>query len=180
MTIPIVKKSVGTVTDIFATEQEVEGSSIEMRLMQLEAAISIFDLNIYTGNGFGYIFDGLGFSSDSELSESDKDFMGFESYIYEIVIEQGLAGIAANIIFFTSLFYWFFKQRKFSMETRQISTIGIVVTGAFLLFSISTGTLGSWLISMFFIGIFIKRIILAKEKIVIDSENIIDVNDNND
>ena len=180
MTIPVVRKSVETVTDIFASEQEIEGSSIEMRMMQLEAAIAVFDLNIYTGNGYDYIWEGLGFNSDTELSEADKDFQGFESYIFVILIEQGLVGIVANIIFFGSLFFWFFRQRKFSTATRQISTLGIVIIGAFLFFSIATGALYSWFISMFFIGISMKRIMLEKENIAVDSENLFDVNDHNE
>ncbi len=96
---------------------------------------------------------------------------GFESYVFELLIEQGIVGILGSLVFFTSIVYWLFKQRKYSVEIRQISALGITIVVSFLAFSIATGALTSWYISMFLLGICMKKIVLMKEAILLSEIN---------
>lgn len=169
------KDRLDQLVDIFSSEQEVTGSSIEMRMEQLSGALEFFDHNIYTGNGFFYIIETIGFNLDEDLNKADKDLWGFESYIYELLIEQGIVGILGSLVFFVSVIYWLFHQRKYSLEIRQVAALGIAIVISFLTFSIATATLDSWYISMFFLGICLKRIVLMKEAILsedIDEQDI--------
>lgn len=157
--------------DIFSSDQQVGGSSIEMRMDQLSGALEFFDHNIYIGNGFYYIFETIGFSIDSDINEANEDLWGFESYIFELLIEQGIVGILGSLVFFVSVVYWLFRQRKYSVEIMQVAALGIAVVISFLCFSIATATLESWYISMFFLGICMKRIEIMKEAIPSDTVN---------
>jgi hypothetical protein len=164
LTIPAVQDMLFQITDIFSKHQQVGGSSLEMRIEQLEGALRFFDYNIFTGNGFAYIIEEIGYALDGDLYDLDE-MWGFESYAFEVLIEQGIAGIVANLVFFSSIAYWLFRQMKYSGEIKQIAAFGITITAGFLLFSCATGTLGAWPISMLFLGVCMKRIVLMKEKL---------------
>jgi hypothetical protein len=164
LTIPAVQDMLFQLTDIFSRHPQIGGSSLEMRMEQLEGAIRFFGYNIFTGNGIGYIREDIGFSLDSDIYSMD-DMLGFESYAFEVLIEQGIVGVVANLVFFSSIFFWLFKQMKYSMEIKQVAALGIAVTANFLLFSLATATLGAWSISMLFLGVCIKRIVLMKENL---------------
>jgi hypothetical protein len=150
------------IVDIFSSNQQLRGSSIEMRMGQLKGSLAFFGQNIFTGNGFFYIADTIGFHADSDLNKADEDMWGFESYIFELLIEQGIAGIIASVVFFGTVLYWLYRQRKYSIEMKQAASLGIAITTCFLFFSFSTGTLGAWYISMFLLGVTMKRVLLMK------------------
>jgi Lipid A core - O-antigen ligase and related enzymes len=156
------QNAVQKVTDIFAQEQNEGGSSIEMRLDQLNASLEIFDHNIYTGNGFKYIIEDLGFKSIG--GDENEDLYGFESYIFELLIEQGIIGFVYSIIFFVSIILWFFMNYNRNRNTKIISGLSISLILCLLSFSVATGRLYSWPITLVLIGINMKRIILVKKE----------------
>jgi hypothetical protein len=141
---------------------KLEGSSVEMREMQMGASLLIFSKNPVFGNGFNYITEDLGFSSDENKRVSDSDFAGFESYIYRLLIEQGLVGIFANLFFFISLFIYLFKTRKkVDLLGKRIIYLSVSMTITFLLFIIGTGEMGTFMIFMALLGVNLKGIQLS-------------------
>ncbi|HVW15541.1 MAG TPA: O-antigen ligase family protein [Mucilaginibacter sp.] len=145
-----------------STEQSYEeGSSLDMRIGQLQASYDLFKKKPVTGNGLYYIKETLGFSRDWNQSKSDKDLYGFESYVYELLIEQGLLGIIGNIFLFASLFIFFIKNNiSKNRGTKKLSLLGIALLVAYLSFIIGTGDMGSFPVFMIVMGITIKGIVL--------------------
>lgn len=147
----------------FSSEEEsFQGSSIEMRVLQLGASVLIFMQNPVTGNGFNYITEGLGYSSDETERISEGALYGFESYVYKLLIEQGLVGIVANLLFFIILLRALLKMRKrVDYEGRQMVHLNIGLLCSFILFIVGTGDMGSFPFVMAIVGINTKLITLS-------------------
>jgi len=162
----IVDKTVETFSD---KGTDVGGSTMEMRLIQLAASIVVFnDAPIY-GHGFSYIQEDMGFSRDKELRTSDKEFAGFESYAFVLLIEQGLIGIIANLVFFIFLFYWHIKNYKqVDRVGKNLILLNISITITFLFFILGTGDLGTFLFVNCILGVNIKAITTRK----VEGENV--------
>lgn len=157
------QEKTASIADIFITGGKMTaGSSIEMRETQLVESYALFVQNPYFGNGFSYIVEDLGYDSDVRERESKSDLYGFESYAYILLIEQGIIQILMVIFFFISLYIFFLKNRGYINYYRGL---GIAFTTMFLVFSFATGTLGTWIISMTFIGSLIKMIEITKLKV---------------
>ena len=126
-----------------------------MRLTQLQASYKEFAKKPIFGNGLYYINENLGWDKNPDNRTSDEEFEGFESYIYHLLIEQGIAGILTNLIFFMWLIRYFLIKRPL---LKEFSALGISILLMFLTFIIGTGTVGSWCITMGLLGIIIKYI----------------------
>jgi hypothetical protein len=145
---------------------DLEGSSLEMRNMQLAASVVQFSKSPIIGNGFNYIVEGLGFSSNVDKIKSNQDFYGFESYSYKLLIEQGLVGMIGHFLFFLLLFKYFFNNsfNNKSIVRRRFGVLNIAMTATFLLFIFGTGDLGSFKFFMSIMGINIAGLELMKKR----------------
>lgn len=158
----LVDESINTFT---AKGSKLEGSSLEMREMQMGASLLIFNQNPIFGNGFNYITENLGFSSDEKKRSSDNEFQGFESYSYKLLIEQGLIGILGNVAFFISILVFFLKKRKkVNLLGKKIIHLSLGMFITFLLFIFGTGDMGVFLIFMSLLGVNIKAIVLLANR----------------
>lgn len=156
--LPFVKEKIDNTIDLFITGGEkTVGSSVPMRIIQFNASYYEFLKKPVFGNGFLYISETLGASDISENVTSDEEFGGFESYIFHLIIEEGVVGILINIIFFISLLRFFLKKVVISKE---LAGLGFALTIMFLTFIIGTGALGAWPITMGLIGIIMKLVTL--------------------
>lgn len=168
----LVSESVRTLVtkslDTFSSEQNSQferGSSVDMREKQLEASLLIFAQKPVTGNGFNFIQEGLGYSSDKDQRDSSSELYGFESYLYKLLIEQGLIGIFSNIIFFSLLVIWLLKMvNKVNFLGKKMISITIGALLGFVFFIIGTGDLGTFLFFMGIFGINVKFIYLMRER----------------
>jgi hypothetical protein len=154
---------------------KLEGSTLEMREVQLAASFIEFSKSPIVGNGFGYIVENLGYSSESDERSSDSDFYGFESYIYELLIEQGTAGITGNFILFIIISFFLIKSSfsDYSIVSK-LAVSSLAMFASFLLFIFGTGDLGAFTFFMAILGINIKSIRLYKERIQ-TAENILNI-----
>lgn len=152
-----VNQKISDVINSIEGKEDTSGSSMEMRQGQLDASLAIASQFPITGGGFDYIQEGLGYGKDIDSSYWIEygDLYGFESYLYVLIIERGALGIFLEFVVFLTMFIWLFKKRKVSKE---YSATAIAILMSFLLFSLMTGTLNTWLISMFFIGIYIGKL----------------------
>lgn len=151
-----IREKMDSVIDIFETGGvKTAGSNVEMRTTQFALSYTIFLKKPVWGNGFGYITEDLGYSSESDERTSDEELYGFESYIYKLLIEQGAFQIIIIIIFISVLLYYFYVNKRFD---RKHSSLGTTFLLMFIIFSLATGVLGTWIISMTLIGIQIKLI----------------------
>jgi hypothetical protein len=148
---------------------DLEGSSVEMREMQLGASVLIFSQNPIYGNGFDYITENLGYSSDENQRKTGNDLMGFESYIYKLLIEQGIIGIVSNVIFLILIVYWLLKViSKINALGRKVIILNLAYFVSFVSFIIGTGDLGTFLFFMSFIGVNIKFVELCKKDLLMN------------
>lgn len=165
--VPFIQEKINNSIDIFQTGgQKTNGSSIAMRTKQLTASIKEFKKGPFFGNGFYYIQENLGFVNILK-NKSDSDFQGFESYIYELLIEQGSVGILVNIIFFVSVGRFFLKKIRVS---KHFAGMGFSILIMFLVFIIGTGTLGSWAITMGLLGIIVGSLNYTEKFIEMESQ----------
>ncbi len=162
--VPTAKQFLAATYDTFFSDSsDLEGSSLEMREMQLAASLVIFNQRPVFGNGFNYIVEDLGYSGEREKRNSDNDLKGFESYAYVLLIEQGMIGVIANVLFFVALaLYSLKKYGGTSVLGKKISILCFSVLLMFLSFIIGTGALNSFPFVMSFIGVCVKGIHLSQ------------------
>ena len=144
-----------------------EGSSVDMRERQLLASYMLFEQSPIVGNGFAYIIEGLGYSSDASERNTGTDLMGFESYSFKLLIEQGLFGIIGNLVFFISMFIWFYRKYQINSILGKrfvVFTFSLVI--CFLVFILGTGDLGAFPIFMSILGLNLKAIQLNNNLIL--------------
>lgn len=162
-TIPFFSEKIDNIVDIFATGGvNADGSSLDMRVVQFGASYMEFSRSSILGNGFYYIEENLGWSNTNEERTSESEFAGFESYVFNLLIEAGLIQIVIVIIFYLVLFRYFYKAR---IHSKEYAGLGISITSMFLFFIITTGVLGTWIITMTILGILIKLIKINRKKI---------------
>lgn len=166
--IPAVTENIDNTLGVFSGNDQLGGSTVSMRERQLLGAVSYFMQSPILGNGYEYINRELGWA-DRDNAVLDDDMKGFESIIYQIMIEKGLIGLVSYLFLNLSLLYYF--MTKLGVD-RGLSSLGISIVVLFLVFSIGTGPLGSWPITMLFLGAIIKVIqirqnAIKKEKVLI-------------
>jgi len=161
--IPSLKLSVDNSIDIFTTGgNKTAGSSLEMREIQLLGAYGYFLQSPIRGNGYGYIDNELGWG-DRDHEELDPEMFGFESIVYQLMIEQGIIGLFTKSLLFISLIVFFLKKIK---TNKNLSGLGLAIVVLFLSFSIGTGPLGIWPMSMLLLGAIIKTIVIKEQNIM--------------
>lgn len=156
--VAVVKESVDNSVDIFVSGgSKLDGSSsFEMRETQLLGAYQYFLQSPIIGNGYNYIDNELGWG-DRDNKQLDPDMYGFESIIYLLMIEQGIIGLITKLLLFISLIVFFLKKIK---TDKNLSGLGLAIVTLFLSFSIGTGSLGAWPMSMLLLGVIIKTIVV--------------------
>jgi len=151
------KETIDNTIDLFVTGgTKVGGSSVEMRQTQLKGAYHYFLQNPIRGNGYNYIDNELGWG-DQDNKQLDQDMYGFESIIYQLMIEQGIIGLITKLLLFISLIVFFLKKVK---TDKNLSGLGLAIVILFLSFSIGTGPLGTWPMTMLLLGVIIKSIVI--------------------
>lgn len=152
LTIPAVNNMVTmTIGSIFTQTAEVSGSSVDMREAQLQGSLLLWAQNPIWGNGYKYIFLDLDWKGGTYVD----DMAGYESIVYSLLIERGVIGIVVYLIFFISLYVYYFRNMKVD---RQLCVLGMSLLTAFLLFAVGTGVLDAWLNTMVMQGILIYYI----------------------
>lgn len=151
--VPIVQEKVDSIILTAKGEDNVQGSSLEMRDAQTEAALLITSEYPIFGHGYDYIQEGLGYGTDN--FKGDWRLLGFESYIYVILIERGFFGLVIEIIILLSILTYAYRKRKIN---RKDCSFIIACCIGYIFFSVSTGTLDTKIITLFMIGFSICKI----------------------
>lgn len=156
-TIPAVEEDVNKVTDIFVEKNEIEGSSIEMRMAQYAYVLIYTEGNEWLGLGKGYWFYSYTVDPDSI-----RDLLGIESVILQKLLEQGIIGLVLWATFYTIIFLYFWRNRK---RRKKLTGLGASILSLYLFFSTGTGELGSVYPTMLLLGFVIKMIESDKIKV---------------
>ncbi len=119
-------------------EKNIGGSSIELRISQLEGAIDLWiNGGLLFGNGFGWC-------TDYNITYGDHPvLLAFESIIYRIIIESGLLGIILWVWFAYRLFklnhsFCYSNEKKLRFDYWLNNSFII----SYIVFDIVTGIFG--------------------------------------
>lgn len=156
-TIPLVEEKVDHAITAFDPSQgatkEHGGSSIESRLIQLEAVFYHIKDDLIMGRGVGY-FDSLGFKDGIV----DRELWGIESVLFSLLLERGFIGLGLYLLFYSSLLLYIFIRRK---DNKEETSLALGVLTSFLAFSFMTGELNSAHSTFIIIG-FVLRCLYDK------------------
>ena len=137
-----IKASVFFWDESLQKKQKIEGSSVSMRINQLDAMVDIISqTNIFVGYGRGFreVFAARSTKIDGKL-------LGFESVFLLKPVEQGILGLFSYFILIFYLWKLFMRKRK----TREYITVlysifilSIIMTGirpySFIMLGLSSG-----------------------------------------
>lgn len=161
-TIPAFQKTMDNTMDVFVTGgEEAGGSSIDMRLVQLAGAYWYFMQSPIIGNGYGYIEKELGWGERNKAL-LDSDMYGFESVVFVLLIEQGIIGLLYHLVLLFGLIRYFRLNLK---SNKVLASLGLSIVSLFFLFAVGTGELSSWPLTMLFLGMIIKTIVLSNKNL---------------
>ncbi len=146
-----------TVSD--SSSQALQGSSLEMRLGQLNASFDLIKEHPMVGNGFE--------SLRKFLSETGQgtDLEGAESIWFAVLIDHGILGIIAYILFYIMLIRNFAgtKKRTRSVYVRRQINFAIVTILAYIIFITLTGDMNTFTFFLMYVGLMSKYIYLQIE-----------------
>lgn len=155
--VPPVQSKIDDLVASAMGDSNTQGSSLDMRQEQTESVLIIAASSPVWGHGFDYTAEKI--MGDSQLMNQytlqGLTLLGFESYAYGILIDRGIVGVCFELLILISIFIYAFKnKKKYTLESSYI----ITVLSGFLFFSLVTGTLDTWKMTMLFIGICMRRI----------------------
>jgi hypothetical protein len=115
--------------------EEGRGSSLDMRQRNLLVCLISFAESPIYGHGFNYIVNIV------ERTDEGRSVDGaMESVFFNLMVEQGLLGLIAYLIFAGLCCFYFRKLHEYD---KDVSEIGEGVTICIVIFSLMSGTLGN-------------------------------------
>lgn len=90
------------IIDSFVNAEDTQGSSVELREMQFNAAYNEFIKSPIFGNGIGAI---------NALKEKSNEILGAESFIFYALVERGLFGLLLSINLLYQVVRFLFRAR---------------------------------------------------------------------
>lgn len=119
--------------------QEGQGSSIELRFVQLAVSYTYFMNSPIYGNGLHFIQrDILG--TDSGPVKGDSEAKYFESLLFYLLINFGLVGLLSYMVLILTLLIYFMRRRKANIAASQ----GFLVTIALFAIMFLNGNSGNY------------------------------------
>jgi hypothetical protein len=135
------------------------GSSLDMRLLQLDGAISLWEKGgIIFGNGFGW----CGYYS-AQYGDHPV-LLGFESILFVMIIENGIMGIILYGFVYLSFFrinYLVYKKAKIIQKMEYWIITSYLIS--YIIFILVTGMFGFNLFLIFLVIMFLKILLKNKE-----------------
>lgn len=139
--------------------QQVSGSNIEMRTMQLARVIYHINGHEVFGRGLDYFVKDLGWGGETKYLV-DPDLAGLEGLAFGYLLERGVFGLTVWCIFYMSIIAFFYKRRKlYPYESAFALSLAII----YISYSNMTGELQSHLSTLFFMGILLKILNIKKQ-----------------
>lgn len=128
--LPFIETSIFFWNDNIAADNDIKGSSLSMRLEQLNYAFKMIETNPILGLGYGYT------NYYSKYHGYHPQLLGFESILFHIIINSGILGL----IYWNTLFYKIYKYcSKYSCKTYIAAFLLSVLTSAYM-----TDYAGTW------------------------------------
>lgn len=151
ISIPIVEHKTNQIVSAFTNfkGEDVKGSSLNLRTIQLTGSFLFFQKSPIVGNGYNYIRDKLGWGKQ-KISKQNRKMAGYESVIFKLLIERGIIGIVAYLLFYGSILFYLIKNYEYDI---YLGALGIAILSMYMFFAIATGELSSVPITLVCLGI---------------------------
>lgn len=148
---------------IFDPDSTVEGSSINMRLIQLGTVIYyIKDLPyLLIGRGINFFWIDLGWENGASAA-ADQDLYGLEGVHMGLLLERGIMGLGLYLALMVLVLSFIIRHRYLG---RNLYALGLSIFLLYILFSFMTGELLSFTPSFYILG-YVIAVQGRREKIV--------------
>lgn len=120
-----------------------------MRVVQFTAVLYHTKDHLLFGRGKDFFSIDLGFGEEGTKTLIDKDLLGLESVLMNLLLERGIVGVLFWCIFYGTLLFWTIKLRKYDKYTYSLCLSLLIV---YLAFSNMTGELNSVFPTLLLIG----------------------------
>ena len=157
-TIHVVNERVNLLVNTFNPNNDISGSSIEMREMQYNTVLYYIMDNPIFGRGYRFFYFDLGWGKFYSGGRMDADLRGLEGVHLNYLLERGLFGYISYLLFYLSLFGIIIKSK--GEKVAKIMAASTVLI--YLSFSHMTGELGTAPIALFFTGLLYRMSIKPK------------------
>lgn len=137
------------ISSMFLSSSNVEGSSMDGRILQIGAVLYHIKDCMFFGNGYGYFLIDMGWA-EGKQALVDKDLFGIEGIYMNILLERGVVGLVFYYVFWLILLFYLFLKRRTDIVT---SACAISLVICYMVFAHATGELNSLPATLFFIGI---------------------------
>lgn len=150
--VPELSGYITSITDINNKQQDVSGSSVDMRLQQLEGAVAEASRNPLFGLGYGWTTYYQSLKGDHPIC------LAFESLLFVVICNSGIVG----------LFLWLFMVMKILYNNKTMRIRSMVIINALLIFYISysliTGEYGYMRVFLIFYTLLLGESLLYKKE----------------
>lgn len=154
MCVPAVQEIFDNMMTMFDKNSNVTGSSMELRAVQYAAVLYHIQDNPLLGCGYQYFLIDMGWGQGREFL-LDSRLAGLEGVIMNYILERGFIGVFLYLLFYISILYYFYKNRK---KASMTIALGISVLSAYLAFANMTGELSSVYPTLLLLGYVFKVI----------------------
>lgn len=154
MCVPAVQEIFDNMMTMFDKNSNVTGSSMELRAVQYAAVLYHIQDNPLFGCGYQYFLIDMGWGQGREFL-LDSRLAGLEGVIMNYILERGFIGVFLYLLFYISILYYFYKNRK---KATMTIALGISVLSAYLAFANMTGELSSVYPTLLLLGYVFKVI----------------------
>lgn len=154
--VPQINDMADSVLDVFSsgTTRKTEGSSLEMREQQFLISLKYLSDHPYFGNGIYSIIKKIGYTTELSKRTSDADAFGFESFIFVLLIEQGIIGLLIHILLFYHIIRYHVKNMARSVGVvKNFIRFNLIFIVGYLIYILGTGTINTLPIFFAFMGI---------------------------
>ncbi|MBR6043020.1 MAG: hypothetical protein IKP37_10370 [Paludibacteraceae bacterium] len=160
ITIPVVHDKIDNAMTAFtASADETDGSSIEMRMMQLAAVFFHIEGHELTGCGYGYFLLDMGWGDGGYKTLIDKDLYGLEGMYLKLLLHQGYVGLFSYLIFIFGIMIYAYKNIDDDRLTAAYLMSSVAI---YFLYANMTGEQSSTYSAMIAIGLGMKLIELQR------------------
>lgn len=156
--VPMVQNKIDSMVNTALGNEDVAGSSLEMRDEQTYYAMLIVSECPLLGHGLDYIMEVMGYGTDNFTG--DSHLLGLESYTYILLIERGFIGLFLEIFIWASIIFYALRYRKQNVEDASLIIAYIL---GFAFFSISTGTLDTKIPMLFMVSVALSKLSNSKK-----------------
>lgn len=132
----------------YAKEANIKGSSFEMRLNQFEDGVGIIQDNLLFGFGQGYV---------SMHGDKHNEMLGYESFVFQFLIDGGLMGVMAFIFFYFLLYANLLRKCKNKYDRGRVHVLCLSYFINILFTGIQAGTFSVFIVFYYFVISFLKK-----------------------